>query len=123
MSTRTKTRNPVTWFEIHATDPERARSFYGDVFGWSFENEAPSYDMIGMGEGAPIGGGLTAVREGGAPMNVFNVQVEDVAATCDTVVQAGGSVVIAMQTTPTGLDFAYVADPDGSVFGLWKPGN
>jgi predicted enzyme related to lactoylglutathione lyase len=55
-------------------------------------------------------------------MTVFNVQVDDVAATCDTVEQAGGSVVIAMQTTPTGLDFAYVADPDGSVFGVWKPG-
>jgi predicted enzyme related to lactoylglutathione lyase len=54
-------------------------------------------------------------------MTVFNVQVDDVPAACDTVAEAGGSVVVEPQEMPNGLAFAYVADPDGSVFGLWKP--
>lgn len=121
MSTQTSTHNPVTWFEIHATDVDRSRTFYGDVFGWTFQSAAPGYDMIGLGESAPIGGGITQVRPGGGPMTVFNVQVDDVAAACEAVGRAGGSVVMPAQTTDDGLDFAYVADPDGSVVGVWKP--
>jgi len=29
--------------------------------------------------------------------------------------------VVPRQTTPDGLAFAYVADPDGSTFGVWTP--
>lgn len=121
MSTETTTRNPVTWFEIHTADPERARRFYGDAFGWTFQSDMPGYDMIGMGESAPIGGGIAAAQPGAPTMTVFNVQVDDVARACDAVEQAGGTVAVPPQSTPAGLQFAYVADPDGSVFGVWTP--
>jgi predicted enzyme related to lactoylglutathione lyase len=49
------------------------------------------------------------------------VQVPDVAAACVRVVELGGTVVMPKQSTPFGLDFAYVADPDGSTFGVWTP--
>ena len=29
----------VTWFEIGTPDPEGARRFYGDLFGWTFTPE------------------------------------------------------------------------------------
>ena len=52
MTTSTRTPNPVTWFEIHTANPERAKAFYGAVFGWTFDDAAPGYTMIGLGEGA-----------------------------------------------------------------------
>lgn len=121
MSTKTTTRNPVTWFEIHTPNPERARAFYGDVFGWSFQSDLPGYDMIGMGESAPIGGGIASNGPDHPPMTVFNIQVEDVDAACIAVTEAGGAVAVDPQSTPNGLRFAYVADPDGNTFGLWTP--
>lgn len=121
MSTQITTRNPVTWFEIHTGDPERTRRFYGEAFGWTFHNEGPGYDMIGMGDEAPIGGGLASNRPGQVPMTVFNVQVEDVDATCEAVSAAGGTVTMPPESAPNGLRFAYVADPDGSILGLWTP--
>ena len=120
MST-TKTTMPVTWFEVHTPDPDRARSFYGDVFGWDFQSVMPGYDMISLGERAPIGGGIASTGPEHRPMAVFNVQVEDVRETCERITEAGGTVVAEPQETEDGLAFAYVADLDGSVFGVWKP--
>jgi hypothetical protein len=32
-TTASATPAPVTWFELHSSDPARAREFYGAVFG------------------------------------------------------------------------------------------
>ncbi|MDJ0769599.1 MAG: VOC family protein [Ilumatobacter sp.] len=117
----TATPNPVSWFEIHTADPDRAKAFYGAVFGWSFDDSMPGYTMIDLGDGAPIGGGI-AHSNGDYPNDaVFNIQVPDVAASLDAVKEHGGSVIADVQKTPIGLTFAYAANPDGSVFGLWCP--
>jgi predicted enzyme related to lactoylglutathione lyase len=54
-------------------------------------------------------------------MAVLNVQVPDVAQACARVEELGGAVAVPLQSTPLGLDFAYVTDPDGNVFGVWTP--
>jgi predicted enzyme related to lactoylglutathione lyase len=115
------TAAPVTWFEVHTADPERAKRFYADAFGWTYDDSMPGYSMIQLGDGAPIGGGIA--HSGGAYPDhaLFNVQVPDVEVALAAVRAAGGSVVAEAQTTPYGLTFAYAANPDGSVFGLWCP--
>lgn len=119
--TNTSTPNPVTWFEVHTADPDRAKAFYGAVFGWTFDDSLPGYSTIGLGDGAPIGGGIVH-RDGTAPTDaVFLVEVPDVAAALASVTANGGSAVTEAQATPFGLTFAYAANPDGSVFGLWCP--
>jgi uncharacterized protein len=112
---------PVTWFEVHTPDPETSRRFYSELFGWTFSSEMPGYDLVGQGEEARIGGGVASTGSGHKPMNVFCVQVDDVVAMCERAVEAGGTVVMPAQVTPAGLAFAYVADPHGSVFGVWRP--
>jgi predicted enzyme related to lactoylglutathione lyase len=111
----------VSWFEIHTNDVPRAQAFYGSVLGWTFDDAMPGYSMIGLGDGAPIGGGI-AHGDGDRPTDaVFMAQVPDVDGVCAAVADAGGSVVVPPVEMPNGLRFAYVADPDGSVFGLWRP--
>ena len=39
--------SPVTWFEIGTDNPDAARQFYGEMFGWTFEDVMPP--------GAPAG--------------------------------------------------------------------
>jgi predicted enzyme related to lactoylglutathione lyase len=118
--TTTTTTNAVTWFEVFATDPAHARDFYGSLFGWKFEDDN-GYSLVNQGDGAAIGGGIAAVREGMRPMALFNVQVDDVAATCKRAAKLGATVVLEPQTMPTGLTLAYLADADGNTFGVWKP--
>lgn len=120
--TNTTTPNPVTWFEVHSADPDRAKAFYSAVFGWGFDDSMPGYSMIQLGDDAPIGGGILH-RDGTEAPNdaVFLVQVPDVAAALAAVSANGGSVVTEQQETPIGLTFGYAANPDGSVFGIWCP--
>lgn len=117
----TATANPVTWFEVHSADPDRAKAFYSRMFGWSYGPMMPGYAGVDLGPDAPIRGGVTAQLPGQGPMAVFVVQVPDVATTCGDVVDAGGAVALAPQAAPNGLQFAYLTDPDGSTFGIWTP--
>jgi uncharacterized protein len=120
-STATATPSPVSWFEVHTSDVERAKRFYGAVFGWSFDDSMPGYTMVQLGDDAPIGGGV--VDNGGSYPDhaIFMIQVADVAAALAAATEHGGSVIAEAQATPVGLTFGYAANPDGSVFGLWCP--
>ncbi|HUG83423.1 MAG TPA: VOC family protein [Euzebya sp.] len=115
------TTDPVTWFEVHTPDPTRSKTFYGQLFGWTFNDEVPGYSTVLLGDAAPIGGGIASTGPAHRPMTVFNIQVPDVQASCDAVEGAGGKVAMPPQTTPDGLHFAYLTDPDGSTFGVWTP--
>jgi predicted enzyme related to lactoylglutathione lyase len=115
------TVNAVTWFEVHTNDPARAQGFYGPLFGWKFEQDESGYIIINQGDDAAIGGGIAPLRGGGKPMAVFDVQVDDVEAACERAHDLGGTVLVAPQSTPDGLSFAYLTDADGNTFGVWKP--
>jgi predicted enzyme related to lactoylglutathione lyase len=128
MSTETNTQTPagapVAWFEIGTEDPETARSFYGDMFGWTFAVEGP-YSMITTGPDHPLQGGIqdTAVPlPDGTPRTyaVPYVEVPDVAAACGRVEDLGGKVMVPATTQPTGLVYAHVTDPFGNHIGLFR---
>jgi predicted enzyme related to lactoylglutathione lyase len=116
---------PVTWFEIGSDDPAGARDFYGELFGWSFAVEGP-YSVITTGPDHRLQGGVqdtSAPLPDGTPRSyaIPCVEVDDVAATCDRVVQLGGKVIVPATAIPTGLAYAHVADPAGTHIGIYSP--
>ena len=125
MSTSPASPAPVTWFEIATDDAESARRFYGELFGWTFAVDDPSYSMITTLPGQPPRGGI---RDTGTPQPdgvprsyaVPYVEVADVAATCAQLEELGGKVTVAA-TDADGLVYALVTDPSGSLFGLFAP--
>jgi len=119
------TPNPVTFFEIATDDPAGARAFYGDLFGWSFESLG-AFTMVATGPDGAIGGGIqdtTAEIPPATPRRytTFYVQVPDVAGACSRATELGGKVLVDTTTIPTGLVYALVTDPHGSLFGLFTP--
>jgi predicted enzyme related to lactoylglutathione lyase len=38
---RATTGQPIVHFEIIGQDPQKLRSYYGDLFGWKFDTSAP----------------------------------------------------------------------------------
>jgi uncharacterized protein len=114
----------VTWFEVGTPDPEGARRFYGELFGWTFDLQGP-YSIIRTGTDHPLPGGIqdTRVTPAGTPPTyaVPCVQVDDVAATCAKVEALGGKVLVPATTVPTGLVYAHVVDPTGGHIGVWTP--
>jgi predicted enzyme related to lactoylglutathione lyase len=112
-------------FEIHATDPERAITFYTTVFDWSFERWGSNpYWLISTGDGPGIDGGLVP-RQGpapndDAPVNAFptTIEVPDLDTVTRHVEQAGGTVVVPRTPIPRIGWLAYCTDTEGNLFGL-----
>ena len=121
----TNTGNPVGWFEIGSTDPDGARRFYAEAFGWRFDVQGP-YSIITTGDGHTLQGGIQDTRQGlpeGTPLRyaVPCVLVPDTAGACARVEALGGKVLVPATDTPMGLVYAHVADPDGNHLGLFTP--
>jgi len=106
--------------EYPANDIERAKSFYGNVFGWTFEpmEGMDDYYLYTAGPG-DLGGGI-GLRGQNAPAGVRNyLAVDDVDATLEQVTANGGSVVV--PTTDIGVGwYAAVLDTEGNEVGLYK---
>ena len=123
----------VVHFEIPADDLDRAKSFYGKVFGWQID----SWPMPGGGEytgltttavdektmtptepGA-INGGMMQ-RDAATPAPVITIDVEDIDAALAEIEGAGGSTVTPRTAIPGMGAFGYFKDSEGNVMGLWE---
>jgi predicted enzyme related to lactoylglutathione lyase len=120
-------------FEIHADDVERARTFYGGVFGWTFDDWSefvgtPYFGVTTGEEGTPGINGAVMQRAGGAagpgaPVNgaVLTVGCEDYDALHEQILAAGGEVALPKQAL-TGMAWqGYYLDTEGNVFGIHQP--
>ena len=118
-------------FEIHATDTERARTFYTELFGWVFQQwPGPAeYWLITTGaDGTPgINGGMMK-RMGGAPKDGAAVNahvctvggIKDLDATVAKATALGGTVALPKMAVPGIGWLAYLKDVDGNIFGAMQ---
>jgi uncharacterized protein len=122
----------VVHFEIPADDVERAKGFYGEVFGWQL-NTTPVGDgeytsvittsvdpqTFAPTEPGGINGGMTE-RSGNIPSPVITIGVDDIDQRLKEVETNGGAVVTPRTAIPGMGAFAYFKDPEGNVMGLWE---
>jgi hypothetical protein len=109
--------HPVAWFEINTENPDSVSKFYGDVFGWTFE-DAGGYKIVSTGGESGIGGGIAKAQ--GANQAIFYIEVDDPQAFLDAIEGRGGHTVVPVTEIPNMVTFAQFADPDGNVIGLFK---
>ncbi|MGW1745700.1 VOC family protein [Streptomyces sp. NPDC002092] len=113
------------WVDAQLPDVEAGKRFYGELFGWTFEDrpEVSGGFVWARKEGEPVAA-LARKADGRLP-TVWSVYfaTPDAEALADRIWAAGGQVV----TAPTPLaelgTAALVTDPEGAVFGLWEPGS
>jgi len=112
------------WIDIFTSDPESARSFYGELFGWT--SEAPNPEMGGYfnfsKDGVVVAGGMHNDGSQDTPdrWSVW-LAVEDAKVTLDAAVERGAEVVVpAMDVADLGV-MASVIDPGGALIGMWEP--
>ncbi len=112
----------VTYFDIAAKNPARAKAFYQKVFGWKFRKwDGPSpYWLISTGKGPGIDGGMGLREESSAPaMNTVEVHsIDEYAAR----IRANGGKVLMRKTAIPGVGwFTSMQDTEGNRFGLMEP--
>jgi len=109
--------NGICHFEIGCRDYARAKDFYSKVFDWRFEKGGGGDEVIRTG--ADVGGHLHTRDVEPHNYTVFYVMVEDVAAAIAKAQANGGKLVLG--PVPEGKHgmYAWVADPEGNVIGVY----
>ncbi len=112
---------PVIHFEIIAADGDKAREFYGNLFGWTFNTDNPlQYGAANTGAGeTAIGGGVSGPYPQTTDTYVtFYVMVPDIEATLAKVEDSGGETAFPPMNLSESLKMAQFIDPDGLRVGL-----
>jgi len=114
--------NTHCWSELWTNDTEACKTFYSELFGWTFkepDKSATPYTEL-LNAGTPIGGMMKITPEmGGTPPSWLNYfSVED----CDAIVKHASdmgarSLVPAMDIPEVGR-FSVMMDPQGAVFAV-----
>lgn len=119
-----------SWNELNTRDPERAKEFYGAVFGWRGQkfdmNGGPDYITWHIGDAEHSVGGMFDLRSAHVPDDVpphwmVYFAVDDVDATAAKVEELGGDVAVGPDDIPRVGRFAVVSDPQGAHFSVIKP--
>lgn len=123
-----KTPGRICWTELMSHDLEGSKKFYGELLGWKYEEmkmpNGGSY-VFGTpdGGGKPTAGLMQLPPEAGKMPTSWGtyITVEDLAASVEKAKSLGATVVRDITEIPMGK-FAFIADPQGGVIGLWETG-
>lgn len=115
----------LVWFEIPADDPERAKQFYGSLFGWNIEKFSGVADYwhidTGGGNDTPDGG-LMVRKHPDQPITNY-VSVASVDESAQKVQQLGGTICKPKTAVPEMGYFVICRDTEGNEFALWEVNN
>lgn len=125
--------NGIVHFEIPADDMERARKFYGGIFGWDLKDWPMPDGSVYIGArttpineethlpiepGAINGGIMKRTADVKAPVLAINVASID-----ETIakIEAAGGKIVMPKVDMSGMGYyAYVTDLENNVIGLWE---
>jgi predicted enzyme related to lactoylglutathione lyase len=106
----------IDYIEFPAVDIGAMKSFYGEVFGWTFVDYGPEYSSFNDGR---MNGGFRKEPqvEAGGPLVVLFAT--DLKATSARVLKAGGRITRETFEFPGGRRFHF-ADPSGNELAVWS---
>jgi uncharacterized protein len=109
----------VAYVEIPAVDIQRSADFYATVFGWKLGKRADGSTSFDDTTGEVSGTWVLGRPATSAPGLLIFIMVDDMAATVDAVIRAGGEVLQPIEVdTPEFL--GKFRDPAGNVIGLYQ---
>ncbi|WP_345239320.1 VOC family protein [Pontibacillus salipaludis] len=120
----------IIHFEIHVDDMDRAKHFYGEVFGWTFEDWSeyagmPYFGAV-TGDEDKLGiNGALMKRQGpppapNQPINGYacTIEVEDYDSIDAKILENGGVVALPKYALPGMAWQGYYKDTEGNTFGI-----
>jgi predicted enzyme related to lactoylglutathione lyase len=113
--------HPVVHAEIRSKDPDATRTFFSELFGWTYADGAyPGYTFVDTGAEGALPTAISPLQ-GEADQVLFFVGVEDVDAALAQAERLGGRIVQPTQAVP-GVTFGVLADPHGHLVGVAASG-
>jgi hypothetical protein len=113
------------WIELGTSNPDKSRTFYGELFGWTSEQAGEEYGgYINFSQrGVMVAGCMGNAGQPNA-QDAWSIYLaaEDAELVTKAAAANGGSVVLPpMQVMELGT-MAFVVDPGGAAIGVWQPG-
>jgi uncharacterized protein len=114
----TRVNGKISYIEIPALDIQRSADFYAKVFGWLIRKRADGSTAFDDPTGEVSGTWVLGWPASAEPGLLIYIMVDDVAATIDAIIAAGGEVVRSVGAdTP---EIARFHDPAGNVLALYR---
>ena len=109
----------INYIELPAENVERAKQFYGEVFGWSFQEYGADYCAFNDGkmDGGFYRSPLRSDSANGAALVVL--YADDIEATLKRVIDAGGELAKPIFSFPGGRRFHFL-DPNRNELAVWS---
>jgi predicted enzyme related to lactoylglutathione lyase len=107
----------IVHFEVPADDVGRAQKFYGDLFGWTFQDVGNDYHLIQTG-GEP-GGGMMRRMAPEQPITNY-IGVENIDEYAKKAQSLGAKPLMPKTAVPSMGWFAQFQDTEGNLFALWQ---
>lgn len=114
------------WIDLMTSDTEKAKAFYGGVFGWTFQT----------GDQEKYGGYITAAKDGKSVAGMMQKQeaqagmpdmwstylrTDDAGAVVKAAAEHGGQVYMEPMDVPEQGRMAMIGDATGAAIGIWEP--
>lgn len=105
------------WYDCLCDDIEKAKSFYGEIFGWTFEKPAMDIPMemwIASRDGTPCASIMN--KPPGVPRSAWMnyLRVSDIGASTAKAEELGAQKLMGPVPLPTGGTFSVIMDPAGA---------
>lgn len=123
----------ILHFEIHVDDMERAKAFYGEVFGWTFEDWSeyagmPYFGAITGDASQPGINGALIKRQGPPPQEgqavngyACTLGIANYDTTEAAILKHGGKLALPKYALPGMAWQGYYIDTEGNLFGIHQP--
>lgn len=114
--------NRVVHFEIPSDNPEKALTFFKDVFGWtSMKFSDFDYWLITTGDDKSpgINGGLMKKKDPKQPVT-NSISVDNIDEMIKKIEMGGGKIVLPKSPIPGVGYYAYFTDLDGNIHGIMQ---
>jgi predicted enzyme related to lactoylglutathione lyase len=114
----------ICHIEFSTTDIEATRSFYEEIFGWTFQifPGFETYAMFTTPDG--VGGGFDAGPKADPPTDkgpIIHIEVNDIETTLEKIEEQGGTPLVGKTKISDAFGyFALFLDNIGNRVGLWS---
>lgn len=115
------------WADAMFKDVEGAKSFYGEVLGWTFGEAASEFGNYtqAYSDGKAVAAVVPPMPGGDDVPSAWCLYFasQDVAETAEKIKGAGGTVLLAPMQVGSFGSMAIAKEPSGAVFGVWQAGD
>jgi predicted enzyme related to lactoylglutathione lyase len=115
-----------SWVDLATPDPDAAKRFYGELFGWEAEDAGPPEETGGYAmfklRGKLVAGVGPLMDPNQPPVWSTYVSADDADAVVARAKEAGAQALVEPMDVMDAGRMAVLAHPAGGIVGVWQPG-